>query len=68
VPRRAPGVTRARAIIVSGQGRAFCTGIDLSSLSGDRLRADWFRRWDVVLAKIDEAPHAALTTCLSAAS
>lgn len=48
----------ARAIIVRGRGRAFCTGIDLSALAGDRLRADWFRRWDVALAKIEAIPVA----------
>ena len=47
---------RARAIIVAGAGRAFCTGIDLSALAGDRLQADWFRRWDVALAKIEAIP------------
>lgn len=49
---------KARAIIVGGEGRAFCTGIDLSALAGDRLRADWFRRWDVALAKIEAIPVA----------
>jgi enoyl-CoA hydratase/carnithine racemase len=49
---------RARAVIVAGQGRAFCTGIDLSALAGDRLGADWFRRWDVALAKIEAIPVA----------
>ena len=48
----------ARAIIVRGRGRAFCTGIDLAALAGDRLRADWFRRWDVALAKIEAIPVA----------
>ena len=49
---------KARAVIVAGAGRAFCTGIDLSALAGDRLRADWFRRWDVALAKIEAIPVA----------
>jgi enoyl-CoA hydratase len=47
---------RARAIIVGGEGRAFGTGIDLSALAGERLGADWFRRWDVALAKIEAIP------------
>ena len=42
---------RARAVIVAGRGRGFCAGIDLSALAGDRLGADWFRRWDVALAR-----------------
>jgi enoyl-CoA hydratase/carnithine racemase len=49
---------RARAIIVGGRGRAFCTGIDLAALAAGRLRADWFRRWDVALAKIEAIPVA----------
>ena len=49
---------KARAIIVCGRGRAFCTGIDLSALAGDRLRAGWFRRWDVALAKVESIPVA----------
>jgi len=48
----------ARAIIVAGAGRAFCTGIDLSALAGDRLGADWFRRWDAALATIEAIPVA----------
>jgi enoyl-CoA hydratase/carnithine racemase len=50
--------TRARAVIVAGRGRAFCTGIDLAALAGDRLGADWFRRWEVALAKIEAIPVA----------
>ncbi len=49
---------KARAIVVSGQGRAFCAGIDLAALAGDRLRDDWFRRWEVALAKIESIPVA----------
>ncbi|TMB46269.1 MAG: hypothetical protein E6J60_16585, partial [Deltaproteobacteria bacterium] len=36
---RAARDRKARAIIVRGLGRAFCTGIDLSALAGDRLGA-----------------------------
>lgn len=46
----------ARAVVVSGRGRAFSAGIDLAALAGERLRADWFRRWDVALAKIEAIP------------
>src|SRR4029079_1580682 len=49
---------RARAVIVSGRGRAFCSGIDLAALGGGRLAASWFRRWDVALAKIEAIPVA----------
>jgi len=53
---RAARDRRARAVIVCGRGRAFCTGIDLSALAGHRLKPDWFRRWDVALAKIEAIP------------
>jgi len=53
---RAARDKKARAILVSGRGRAFCAGIDLSALAGGRLGADWFRRWDVALAKIEAIP------------
>jgi enoyl-CoA hydratase/carnithine racemase len=46
----------ARAIVVSGRGRAFCAGIDLAALAGDRLGADWFRRWETALARIEGIP------------
>jgi enoyl-CoA hydratase/carnithine racemase len=49
---------KARAVIVAGAGRAFCAGIDLAALAGDRLGPDWFRRWDVALAKIEAIPVA----------
>lgn len=52
--------TKARAVIVSGRGRAFCSGIDLAALAGDRLQADWFRRWDLALAKIESIPVATI--------
>jgi len=55
---RAARDAKARAIIVSGRGRAFCAGIDLAAFAGARLKADWFRRWDVALAKIEAIPVA----------
>ena len=55
---RAGRDARARAIVVSGRGRAFGTGIDLAALAGGRLGADWFERWDVALAKIEAIPVA----------
>jgi enoyl-CoA hydratase/carnithine racemase len=51
---------KARAIIVSGRGRAFCAGIDLAALAGDGLKTDWFRRWEIALAKIESIPVATL--------
>ncbi len=51
---------KARAIIVSGRGRAFCAGIDLAALAGDRLETDWFRRWEIALATIESIPVATI--------
>ena len=51
---------KARAVIVRGRGRAFSTGIDLAALAADRLPADWFRRWEVALAKIEQIPVATI--------
>jgi enoyl-CoA hydratase/carnithine racemase len=47
---------KARVVVVAGRGRAFCAGIDLAALAADRLAADWFRRWDVALARIEAIP------------
>lgn len=55
---RAARDRHARAVIVSGRGRAFCSGIDLAALAADRLRSDWFRRWEIALAKIEAIPVA----------
>jgi enoyl-CoA hydratase len=53
---RAARDRKARAIVVSARGRAFCTGIDLAALAGDRLKPDWFRRWDETLARLEAIP------------
>lgn len=47
---------KARAVVVRGRGRAFCAGIDLAALAGERLGRSWFQRWDVALAKIEAIP------------
>jgi enoyl-CoA hydratase/carnithine racemase len=43
----------ARAVIVAGEGRAFCAGIDLAALARDALPGDWFRRWDETLTRLE---------------
>ncbi len=53
---RATRDRRARAVLVSGRGRAFCTGIDLTALAAERLPADWFQRWDEALATLEAIP------------
>jgi len=48
--------TAARAILVAGEGRAFCVGIDLRALSSGGLPDDWFARWDGALAALEALP------------
>lgn len=35
-----------RVVIVSGEGRAFCSGLDVKELSSGRLTTDWFATWE----------------------
>ena len=34
-----------RVVVVEGNGRAFCTGIDLAVLAAGRVGPDWFGAW-----------------------
>lgn len=36
----------ARVVIVSGEGRAFCSGLDVKELSRGSLTVDWFATWE----------------------
>jgi len=38
-----------RVIIIRGEGRAFCTGIDLKELANDRIEMDYHHRWESAL-------------------
>ena len=38
-----------RVIIIRGEGRAFCTGIDLKELAKGRIDMDYHRRWESAL-------------------
>lgn len=42
-----------RVVILRAEGRAFCTGIDLTALSQDRLGAPFFRRWEEALRRLE---------------
>ena len=38
-----------RLVIIRGEGRAFCTGIDLKELAADRIEMDYHHRWEQAL-------------------
>jgi enoyl-CoA hydratase/carnithine racemase len=35
-----------RVVIVSGEGRAFCSGLDVKELAQGQLRTEWFETWE----------------------
>ena len=43
-----------RAVVVSGAGRAFSSGIDLRALSAGELKIDWFRRFDEAVRRLEQ--------------
>src|SRR5438270_2548085 len=38
--------TETRVVIVSGEGRAFCSGLDTKELAKGNLSIDWFETWE----------------------
>ena len=44
---------QARAVLIRGNGRAFCTGIDLKELSTEGARSDYFYQWDQALRLLE---------------
>jgi enoyl-CoA hydratase/carnithine racemase len=55
--------TEARVLIVSGEGRAFCSGLDVKELAHGSLSTDWFATWErgvTALANLDAISIAAV--------
>lgn len=42
-----------RAVIVTGQGRSFSSGVDLAALSRGELAIDWFRSFDQAMRRLE---------------
>lgn len=52
-----------RVVIVSGEGRAFCSGLDVKELAMGNLTRDWFETWErgvLGLANLDAITIAAI--------
>ncbi|MCH8988916.1 MAG: enoyl-CoA hydratase/isomerase family protein [Chloroflexi bacterium] len=45
----------ARAVLIRGNGRAFCTGIDLKELAAEQTPHDYFYQWDQALRLLELA-------------
>jgi enoyl-CoA hydratase/carnithine racemase len=43
-----------RAVVVSGAGRSFSSGIDLKALSAGQLEIDWFRSFDQAIRRLEQ--------------
>jgi enoyl-CoA hydratase/carnithine racemase len=43
-----------RVVVIRGQGRAFCTGIDLKELAADRIDMSYHERWEKALRILEK--------------
>src|SRR5947209_18189997 len=52
-----------RVVIVSGEGRAFCSGLDTKELANGKLTVEWFETWErgvTALAEVNALIMAAI--------
>jgi len=52
-----------RVVIVSGEGRAFCSGLDTKELANGKLTVEWFETWErgvTALAELNAISIAAI--------
>lgn len=48
------GSSDIRAVVVTGAGRSFSSGIDLTALSTGQLEIDWFRSFDEAVRRLEQ--------------
>lgn len=46
--------TDIRAVVVTGQGRSFSSGIDLKALAAGEIKIDWFRSFDEAMRRLEQ--------------
>lgn len=45
---------QVKVVVISGAGRAFCSGIDLKALSGAGIPLEWFRETEMAFRAVEE--------------
>ncbi len=45
---------KVKVVVISGAGRAFCSGIDLKALSGAGIPLEWFRETETAFRAVEE--------------